>query len=290
MTDKTVWRLFFYVLWATVACTEEFIVNDVGNRDDTETKDTHSPPVDTNNNPRGCDLNTADGAPVNTKVDLVLAVDNSAGMEAETVMVHTELPILFSNLTQQGIDMHVILIAASTPADDGKIKNGICLEAPMGSGQCPDDTNLPKYLHIEQNIGSKDALTVFEKTRDTWRPAIRPDSQVHLMVVSDDDANMDAASFMSQMDALTPPLNTFYFHAIGASVDKAIACASNPPLACCETAAKEGIAYKDLAQQTDGLFYDLCEQNFASAFEELDSFIMQRVCGEDMLPEAPISE
>ncbi|MBN2716418.1 MAG: hypothetical protein JXX14_11225 [Deltaproteobacteria bacterium] len=283
--SKFVFILFS--LWLASGCTEDLVVNDMGPKSAGEESDSDRPSADTDTGPMICAGSGTDSSVADAMLDFILVVDNSAGMEDEVRMLQAELPAFFLGLTQWGIDVHLTVISAPSPAEDDKIKNGICLDAPPGSGNCPNDSSLPTYLHIAQNIGSKDALTALLNTADRWNAAIRPGSQVHFMVVSDDNADVDAASFKAALAALTPPVSAFYFHGIGASMDKNVACDATPVHICCETAAKAAVVYQALSEQTGGVFHDLCDQDFIGAFKEVAAFISKSLCesGTEAQPE-----
>jgi hypothetical protein len=97
---------------------------------------------------------------------------------------------VFSNkIIQSGVDAHVVLIS----------NNDICINAPLGSGQCPNDTNPPKYLHVNVGVGSNDALAKILSTHEQWKDAMRPDGKKHVIVVSDDNASGVVASSFHSM-------------------------------------------------------------------------------------------
>ena len=44
--------------------------------------------------------------------------------------------------------------------------NGMCIDAPLGNGGCPnDDTNPPVLLHVDQQVASINGLQI---TLDRW--------------------------------------------------------------------------------------------------------------------------
>lgn len=274
--------LFFCWQFAGLAgCTVDAVIDDQAGAPDTSgnTGDSATQPADSASESEiTCTTVSSDGGSASTAVDFILAVDNSAGMEEEILMLQTELPRFVTSLQQQGLDIQLTLITGPAPDADDKKKNGICIPDPPGSGACPEDSNLPVYLHIPESIASKDALTRIHATAPTWLPRLRTDSAVHLMVISDDDADMEANRFIEEMAALSPGVTSFIFHTISASTDKAPACEADPPLACCETAAKAGSVYQSLSQQTGGISFDLCEQNFRSAFDQVQTVVFSSRC------------
>jgi hypothetical protein len=174
----------------------------------------------------------------------------------------------FSQLiTDSGIDVRIIVISSeigmADPDDDGdsdEQDNGICIDAPLGSGSCPDDSSAPRYVHIAEKVGSSDALNLFVDTFPSWRDQIRPNATKTFVVVTDDDATdgplSSASAFTSAITALDPQFASFTF--------SGIYCFSE-----CPDAAEIGRVYIDLVAQTQGVGGDLCLQDFAPVFDDL---------------------
>lgn len=199
-------------------------------------------------------------------VDIIIAVDSSGSMTDEAAFVQENLNGFSQQITESGINAHIVLIAVGYPTDD----NGICIGPPLGSGSCPDDTNPDAgYLHVPTEIGSSEGLWKIKLTYNQWKGALRPNSIRHVVIVSDDNSMFTAETFVNQMAALDPPFDDFTFHAIVATMSPDEACALEPPHPCCELAAEEGIVYETLVDQTGGVLGDLCEQDFQPVFDEL---------------------
>ena len=93
------------------------------------------------------------------------------------------------------IDPHVILIAG----------NDVCIPAPLGSGNCGGaDENLPTYRHVVQGVSSNNALELILQTYPQYQASLRPGASKTIAVVSDDESDLDANSFTSQLIALDP--------------------------------------------------------------------------------------
>ena len=66
----------------------------------------------------------------------------------------------------------------------------------MGSGACPDDdSNPPKYLHVDHRIESLKALENVIYTFSDWSSMLRDDAAKHVIVISDDNDEWGAAQF-----------------------------------------------------------------------------------------------
>jgi hypothetical protein len=215
--------------------------------------------------------------------DIIFAVDNSGSMDEEIVFVREQLNAFSQQITDAGVDARIILISAPIQQpgttmtswfdDDDDQDNGICIAAPLGSGSCPEDTNLPRYFHVPEEVGSHDALDMFVSTYPTWQAQLRPNASKTFVVVTDDDAEdrddendegqpaaapRDMAAWFSEQVAALPggqfPSFTF----------SGIYCFSE-----CPDAAAVGTVYEELVQMTSGVKGDLCEQNFAPVFDAL---------------------
>jgi hypothetical protein len=203
--------------------------------------------------------------------DIVIAVDTSGSMDEESAEVQANLNNFAQIIVNSGVDAHVILIA-----DDS-----VCIPAPLGSGNCPGgDENLPVYQHVQQGVGSTNALELIISTYPQWKASLRPDALKIIAVVSDDESDISANEFTSQLLALDPPtFDGFKFDAIVSFQDPAActtACFANFCMGCgicCPNcmplAAAEGQVYKQLVAQTMGVSGDLCAQDFDAVFADM---------------------
>ncbi len=225
--------------------------------------------------------------------DIVFVVDNSGSMTAEANMVQNNMNKFSSQIVNSGVDAHVVLITAPSIGlgSIGAGGNGICIKAPLGSGNCPLDSNLPEYRHVPSTIGSTDALLQIKATYSTWKQSLRPGAALHFVAVSDDNSLlMPAATFTQSMAASNPPITDFTFHAIVSPVGPIEACIP-PDMHCCNLTASEGNVYKKLVNQTGGVLGDLCKQEFGPIFDELATQISQiAIACQWEIPEPPEGE
>jgi hypothetical protein len=205
-----------------------------------------------------------------TPADIIFAIDNSGSMDYEEAQVQSNMNVFSNKIIQSGVDAHVVLIS----------NNDICINAPLGSGQCPNDTNPPKYLHVNVGVGSNDALAKILSTHEQWKDAMRPDGKKHVIVVSDDNASgVVASSFHSMFQALGPSYTGYFFHAIVGTWDVGdfLKCAADA--FCCATIADEGKEYKKLVSMTGGVLGPLCEggkQKFNELFDALSKDVIEQ--------------
>jgi len=207
----------------------------------------------------------------NQPADILVVVDNSGSMSAEAGFVQSNLNIFSSQIFLANIDAHVALISADN-SDDA----GICLASPLGSGACPDDTNLPGYLRINDGVGSNNALQKILDHYDEWSAIFRATASKHVIVVTDDDSDLGANAFDAAFRALDPSLEDYVFHAIASPEDPIIACVAMTT--CCPAflpfSADISQEYIDLANLRGGIFGNLCEQNFGPIFDQVSTAVV----------------
>jgi hypothetical protein len=221
-------------------------------------------------------------------VDILFAIDTSGSMSDEKNFVQQNMNIFSQQIFLANIDHHVVMIADASP-------DGPCINVPLGSGACPADTKLPEYLHVVEGVGSTNALEKILSTEQLWSSSIRPGSIKHLVVVSDDESSMDAATFHNSFIALNPEYANYVFHAIVAfeapdPLDCALGagcCLSFIPLA-----EEVGEVYLQLVAQTGGVAGDLCDQQFGPVFNQIATSVQQTVplACEWEIPDPPAGE
>ena len=206
--------------------------------------------------------------------DILFVVDNSGSMTAEAGFVQTQMNAFSSQIFLANIDAHVVLIS-SYPNDSDQ---GICIDQPLGSGGCPlMDTNEPQFLHINDGVGSNNAFDKIlqhapEFMADPWW---RPTAAKHVVVVTDDDADMDSGTFDQMFRALDPSHESYVFHAIASPEDPVVACIAQTT--CCPglpLSAALSQEYIDLVMARCGIFGNLCEQNFGPVFDQLSTAVV----------------
>lgn len=221
-------------------------------------------------------------------VDIIFAIDTSGSMTEEKNFVQQNMNMFSQQIFLANIDSHVVMIAEASP-------DGPCINVPLGSGNCPNDTKLPEYLHVMEGVGSSNALAKIISTQPQWASAIRPGSVKHLVVVSDDNSSMDAATFDNAFKAIDPDYANYFFHAIVAFVNPdPLDCLLDPT--CCISfipiSADVGDVYIQLANQTGGVAGDLCLQEFGPVFNQIAQSVQQTVplaCEWD-IPDPPEGE
>lgn len=206
------------------------------------------------------------------EIDIIVALDNSASMSEEAGFLQAELNTFVNQLTAVGHDVHLVAISA-----DSGDPEGLCTPAPLGSGSCPADDNLPGYRHVVQSVGSNNALARIVSEYPSYSSSLRPGSVRHVLVVSDDDSSTSAAMFSSELAALDTDFIGFTFHAIAVLELRPTAFPAPGPYNPCDALVPSvggvGQVYIDLAAFTGGVFGDLCDQNFGPAMGDIATAI-----------------
>jgi hypothetical protein len=211
--------------------------------------------------------------------DIIFALDNSGSMTEESVWVQENMNGFSTQIINANVDAHVIVIS-SYPGN----KNGVCIAGPLGSGGCPiKDTNLPGFLHVDEVVSSHDALELIVSTYPRYKSALRAGAIKHIVVVTDDESDVAAAAFTTNLQSLDPPsFDGFKFHGIFSYTE-----GINDQ--CMGFSAGEGKIYRELVTQTGGISGDLCLQDFKPVFDRLAESVVgtSKLSCEWTIPQPP---
>jgi hypothetical protein len=169
-----------------------------------------------------------------------------------------------------------VVIAKPGKPDGGTIFNpdpGICIDPPLATGICPGGSKPPNYQHVEDSVGSNNALNKIVNNYPAYKGTLRQNSVKYFAVVTDDDAtdgpNDSAGAFVNSVTNLDPGWfdNWKFF---------GVFCTGGCPifLACAAT----GKVYNNLVAQKGGIAGDLCGGNsggFAAVFNALAQTVIQ---------------
>lgn len=210
--------------------------------------------------------------------DIIWAIDTSGSMSEETGFVRSKMNAFAKGILDVGIDVHVVLVAehedCSAPipswCTNPLFVEGICIAAPLGSGKCPADTNLPVFRHVDKVVASTDGMLVIKDTYPEWKPSLRTDATKRIIMITDDNATSppydpasngspDAAAkkWIDDLKALDPAMLS------QVKVDAIYSFTK------CATAASVGDVWAAAVTQTGGVKGDLCKQDFQPVFNEI---------------------
>jgi hypothetical protein len=204
--------------------------------------------------------------------DIIFILDNSGSMKLEAQWVQENMNSFSQQIAGSGVDYRVIAIS-SYPGNG----YGICIDPPLGSGGCPNkDTNLPRFLHVNQKVESTNGLSLFLSTYFLWNYNLRPNSVKHIVIVTDDDSGLGAFGFQLALKAYGSDFSEYKFHGIF--------CYTN-----CKSAANIGKVYKTLVKNTGGVSGDLCLQDFKPVFDKLATAVVEeaKISCSIPMPKAP---
>jgi hypothetical protein len=220
--------------------------------------------------------------------DIIWAVDTSGSMVDEAAAVQANINTFSQQIVASGIDVHVVMLAAYPFL----ILPGICVPAPLGSGQCPPtgpDTKLPNFWHhptamIDSVDGAWKLITLFPD----YKFMLRPEALKYIVVVTDDDSRTtggsgDPGPYDNQPDKFITDYS---------NLDPMLKNASGQPnwklsgiysFTQCSNAAAVGLVWKDIVTKTGGVHGDICTctnpaacaQTFQNVFNELATKIIQ---------------
>ena len=197
-------------------------------------------------------------------IDIIWAVDNSCSMTFEAQEVQNNMNTFASAILNQGIDVHVVLISESGPAGGFPPSNGICLPAPLGSGQCPNDSNLPRYMRVDDEVASSNSLLKLLEHYPTYKSVLRQNALKYFAVVTDDESQLSSQDFINQLGALDPGWFDFWrFFGVFCTGS----CTGGFPPPCANT----GTVYQELCNASGTTAGDLCQgqSNFSGVFAAL---------------------
>ncbi len=189
-------------------------------------------------------------------VDIIWFIDTSGSMDIETAWVQQNLDDFATFIGNQQLDYRVILVG----------EEEICIEPPLGGPGCTDG---PRYRHVKEKVGSKDGLIKLIQTYPQWHDFLRPDTAKNFVAVTDDNSSEPASWFDAELANLTDPgfADGYVFHSIvayGPIEEKG-----------CETGARIGQVYLDLTQQTGGVKFQVCTEDWTPIFSDLAASVAQ---------------
>lgn len=247
-----------------------------------------------------CGLETVEAQLIVKPIDILMILDNSASMTGEMVQIQNNINANFKDiLDQSGVDSQVLLLSQHGRADPDE---SVCIEAPLSSipeGGCanppPAPGNIPgQFVQFPVEVGSNNGLQLFLNNFSTIQAQMRPDSFPVFFFITDDESNLSADNFESQLFARDParfgsPENrTYRFHAIIGQKE------NNPPTEpftaddpivtdrCTAVqnngAVAPGVVYQELSIRTGGVRFPICElNNFNVIFQRIAEEVIEGV-------------
>jgi hypothetical protein len=221
------------------------------------------------------------------EVDLIILIDTSGSMAEETAQVQQNINDFAKSIGQSGLDYRVVMIAEKPFPFPIPIPTGICVPPPLAGASCAD--NPPLFHHINQTVASTDSLSLILSTYDQWKAYLRADAYKVFIEITDDNSDLDHASFDTQLLAKQPAgifgdatKRKYIFDAICGWQD------GTPILdpTKCSTAVNTGDQYQNLSQLTGGTVDSVCKTSYASVFNNLAKGLVTKLGCDFSLPTA----
>ena len=219
-----------------------------------------------------------------TPVDIVFAIDTSGSMSTEIAQVKANINGSFAaELAKGELDYRVTMIAAK-----GTSTFQVCVAPPLGGANCA--SNLPIYQAVPQTVGSTNALSLILSTYDSanvalnWSGFARYDATKALVVITDDNSTLAAASFDTSLLA-KPPAGMF-----GTAQKRKyivygiIGITDGNPAIKCPAAVNNGPVYQTLVALTKGAMYSECNADYSPVFKQLAGDLATQLSCEYTLP------
>jgi len=221
------------------------------------------------------------------KVDIVFVIDDSGSMDNEMAQIRTNVNTFASKIGSTGLDYTVTFITrkAKSAAETGNV---ICVPPPLGGANCGDKP--PTFFHVDEDVGSNDSLELILSTLPRWSGHLRPEATKVFVEVTDDESDLAATSFDSQLLAKpgfgTATKRNYVFHSIISKPAGATAPSSQK----CGTAAGSSLEYQALSKLTNGIMDEVCKTNYAGVLDNIAKGIAQSAGCELAYPSTETSD
>jgi hypothetical protein len=228
-----------------------------------------------------CEAVSATATPANRPADILWVVDNSLSMQEEVVLVSEGINAFVNFIEREGINARVVMISYDNPVvGDGWYH--VCVPPPLsgtGPGVCPTgrDVDSARYLHVREIVDSREPLSKLIDEYASYSSFLRADAVTHIIAVTDDNADIDAATFRSQLSALRPGFaGSPIVHSLVTQASSEI---RNPfDDSCtrpgCPCGFAVGSVYQELASLTGGTTSSICDEDWSGIFEAIAASVV----------------
>ena len=145
----------------------------------------------------------APGQTENSKVDIVMVIDNSPSMQDEAGAVQTYINNLSSQMDTSGLDYHFIMISTKTVDPKNEIY-GVNVPAPLGTSS--------RFLHLNHIILSHGPIKKPYQHFSEYSHFLRNNAVLNLVYITDANPKMSFKDFKTKMSSVGKP--DFVMHGI----------------------------------------------------------------------------
>jgi hypothetical protein len=229
-------------------------------------------------------VNTATRA----EVDVILVIDTSGSMDAETAQVNENLNQFARSIGNSGLDYNVIVVAQKPSYIFGFPTGGVCVPEPLAGKKCADG---PKFHHLDTMVDSFNSLKVLLSSYSSYSKWLRPSAYKIFIEVTDDNADLAFDSFDQQLLAKDPAQfgtatsRRYIFNSIcgwkrGTPILSAEKCGSD------QDVVNIGEQYQRLSQLTGGTIESVCEHSYTGVFDNIGKGLVMRLGCEFAFPKS----
>ena len=207
-----------------------------------------------------------EGKFVTGMADIILFIDTSGSMKAEAKWVQENVNKFTQYIAAQAVDFRVILIGQGFD---------LCVPPPLGGPGCTDG---PNFRHVKVKIGSNNGLEKVIEAYPHYQDFLRQGASTNFIAVTDDNSDESASWFKQQVAGKNNPgfSQGWVFHSIVGMGDV--------PLFGCWGAAFGGTVYIDLSDQTGGVKFPICEQDWGPIFDKMATSVVNSVVNACIYP------
>ena len=189
----------------------------------------------------------------NKSIDIFFLMDTSGSMKEEKTSLESSMSSFVNNYQRSNTNL------------DYKIFM-------VGSGfQFPNTAGNNEIKRIAKKVNSRDALEVFLNViSNPGRYDIRQNSYKSITIISDDNSRMSSSTFSGRLAAMQHQFKNGY------EINGIVGLPSSQRTNTCEV-EHIGSVYQELAQQSSGQLFDICDQNWSLKLENLSKGMIEKI-------------
>jgi hypothetical protein len=245
-----------------------------------------------------------------TPVDVIIGIDTSGSTSQYVQMTQDNLNAFAQQITKANVDVHIIIVASTKT---GRVPyydvDGPCIAPPLGSGNCPDDSNPPKYVHLDVYVDSFGVLDAYINQYPNYKKYLRNNSVKTFVSITDDNADPSsnplavaagypapayhtADAFIDAVNKLEPKVSTLDVHTTPMWSDWRYSAIFTIEMCPTSSYGSVGAVHAELVERTKGVAGDICKQDFKPVFDTLANNLVSgtRLACEWVIPKPPNGE
>lgn len=202
--------------------------------------------------------------------DVIWSIDTSGSMGASFPAIQQALNAFSQRVVAANIDAHIILLA-------GAGNGGLCVPAPLGSGNCgaaatpggpAADSREPFFLHLDLPYGSSEGIPTLLDNHNAYRHLLRPNARTQLVLTEDGAPTLTPAAVTAHVEGrMSATLTPAWMPGLvpGSYQWNGIVCSMGLGAGACFLAFLVPQTSLDLVAQTQGLLGNLANAGVMGA-------------------------